>query len=213
MNEEITLDKLIKDGENIRSSMRAERIGSFIAANFQNPTFIQTGTKYHFNNHEEFSEWIELSKRYLLKHFPNDVAIDEFKAALIDLKNEELHKDSLNPLISILKTCKTIPVAIPPNDKQKQSDLNMNIYNTLSNNQTQNQNQSQIQSVDFLDILKDELKGSQYKEILQIVQESKGDIEKAKPRLLDKFKEFGAEVMCKILTKVITDPSVYSGLM
>ena len=78
-------------------------------------------------------------------------------------------------------------------------------------NNTNSQSQLQYQGIDILiKSLEDQLSVSQLKELKQIVNEEKGDLEKAKPKLIDKIKLFGENVASNILANIITNPAIWS---
>jgi len=99
-------------------------------------------------------------------------------------------------------------LGIPTNDSMK-IDKPINITNNIS----QNQVVSQFVSINFvLDILKNELTGSQYKEIQEITKTEKDPL-KAKEKICEKLKSFGENVLSNILVSLITNPSIWSSLM
>ena len=64
----------------------------------------------------------------------------------------------------------------------------------------------------LLKFFEDELSDSQLKELKQVVDEEKGDLEKAKPKVIDKIKSFGESVASNILANIITNPAIWSCL-
>lgn len=64
----------------------------------------------------------------------------------------------------------------------------------------------------LLKFFEDELSDSQLKELKQVVDEEKGDLEKAKPKVIDKIKSFGENVASNILANIITNPAIWSCL-
>jgi hypothetical protein len=52
------------------------------------------------------------------------------------------------------------------------------------------------------------LTGSQLKEIKQVVDETKGDLEKAKPKIINKLKSFGENIASNIIANIITNPTI-----
>ena len=64
----------------------------------------------------------------------------------------------------------------------------------------------------LLKFFEDELSDSQLKELRQVVDEEKGDLEKAKPKVIDKIKSFGENVASNILANIITNPAIWSCL-
>jgi hypothetical protein len=92
--------------------------------------------------------------------------------------------------------------------KDRSRGININV--NQHNNQTQT---SHINiHLDFLvDILKDELKGSQIKELKTII-ESNDSPEEKKKSFIDKIKSFGSDVASNILANILTNPTVYEQL-
>ena len=83
----------------------------------------------------------------------------------------------------------------------------------INNTNSQSQQQSQQQGMEILiKSLEDQLSVSQLKELMQIVDVEKGDLEKAKPKLIDKIKSFGENVASNILANIITNPTIWSCL-
>ena len=42
------------------------------------------------------------------------------------------------------------------------------------------------------------------------IKEEKGDLEKAKPKVIDKLKSFGENVASNILANIITNPAIWT---
>jgi hypothetical protein len=88
------------------------------------------------------------------------------------------------------------------------SDININV------NQNNNQNQTTNITIklDFLiEILKDELKGYQVKELKEIL-DSELDEKQKKKNFFEKIKSFGSDIASNILAGLITNPSIYDQL-
>lgn len=84
----------------------------------------------------------------------------------------------------------------------------------ITNNVSQSQNQSQEQNVIInilLEAVKDELNGKQRKELLTIAENAK-DPQEARKGILEKLKEFGADVSASIVANILTNPSVWATL-
>ena len=76
--------------------------------------------------------------------------------------------------------------------------------------QTQSQSQNQMQEIAitiFLDSIKDELTGRQMKEIKEIVDQEE-DVNQAKPKIIEKLKSFGGDVLSNIIANIITNPTI-----
>ena len=99
-------------------------------------------------------------------------------------------------------------LGIPDKDKNQDNSVNVNV----SQNQTQDQHQSQKIVFDiFIESIKDEITGKQYKELIQIVKSEK-DSKFAKSKIIEKLKSFGENICTNIVTNILTNPSVW-GMM
>ena len=75
-----------------------------------------------------------------------------------------------------------------------------------------NQNQEQTQQLNLtLDIIKDEITGNQYKELIEIIKSSQNQ-QKTKPEIIKKLKEFGEDVCIKVVTNILTSPTLLETL-
>jgi ferritin-like metal-binding protein YciE len=64
----------------------------------------------------------------------------------------------------------------------------------------------------FIEAIKDDLTGRQIKELKQIVENENGDIEKARPKIIDKLLSFGKDVASNIVANILTNPSIWNNL-
>lgn len=79
-------------------------------------------------------------------------------------------------------------------------------------NITQNQNQeTKVNLQFFIEAIRDELTGSQQKEIQQIIDETETDASTKKSRIIDKLKSFGGDVASNIVANILTNPGLYGG--
>lgn len=95
-------------------------------------------------------------------------------------------------------------VGLPGKMKDSSS---INITNNLTQSQQQEQSQQLVVEI-FMEAIKDELTGKQQKEIKAILEEEM-DIVKAKPKLIDKLKGFGENVLSNIVANIITNPKAW----
>ena len=124
----------------------------------------------------------------------------------IDKTNDakESAEELLNSLIIDLENFGIVKFS---SDSSK-TGVNINV----NQNNHQNQSTSISFQLDFLvEILKDELKGGQVKE-LKAILESSDEPEKKTKRFIDKIKSFGSDVASNILTNLLTNPKVYEQL-
>ena len=155
---------------------------------------------------ERYIKWRENAKRFLEINFTGDRFIDEFNETC----NKKITPNQQNKLLAILEAFEKYPQVIKDNKVLKQS-ANINIHSNISNTNTQSQSQNQEIKI-LLKSLEDELSISQLKELKQVVEEEKGDLEKAKPKLMDKIKSFGVNVASNIVANIITNPTIWSCL-
>lgn len=113
-----------------------------------------------------------------------------------------LAEDSKALIDSVVEEVKTI--GLPPSrDVAVSKDIN--ITNTLIQNQTQYQNL--LTSV-FIEAIKDELTGKQCKELLGIVHQCKTP-EEAHRSFVEKIKEYGVNVSASIVANILTNPQIW----
>lgn len=161
------------------------------------------------NNYENDSPYLLHIKQMVNKlHYPVNVDY-------INIRDEEEYEEQkylfcqlVNEVISEIKS-----VGLPKPKIDKMSAVinnNNNMSQTQSQSQSQNQNQMQeIAITIFLDSIKDELTGRQMREIKEIVQQEQ-DLNKAKPKIIDKLKSFGGDVLSNVIANIITNPIICS---
>lgn len=195
---EITLDSLIQEHEELGVLYEID--------NFVVP--------YQYNNMQKYRDWLAKTERFLFANYPNDKDCLEFQ----NISKEKLTKTQQEKLIAILKAFKEIPTIVSINqntninevENTNNNPINVNINN--NNSQTQNQEQS-IAIELFLEAIKDELTGKQIKEINSIIKESDNDVKKARPKIIEKIKEFGIDTVSNIITNIITNPTIWNYLL
>lgn len=160
---------------------------------------------YEESENQAYIRWIARAKRYLDLNFNGDKYIDDFCKACNEI-NITLKQQT--ELLAILEAFEKHPKIIE-NIKTTNKHSGINIHNSITN--TQNQSQSQEIKI-LLNSLEDELSVRQLKELKQIVDKEKGDLEKAKPKLIEKIKSFSENVASNILANIITNPTIWSSL-
>lgn len=195
---EITLDSLIQEHEEL--GVLYEIKNYFVT--------------YQYNDMQKYRNWLAKTERFLFANYPNDKDCLEFQ----NISKEKLTKTQQEKLIAILKAFKEIPTIVSINqntninevENTNNNPINVNINN--NNSQTQNQEQS-ITIELFLEAIKDELTGKQIKEINSIIKESDNDVKKARPKIIEKIKEFGIDTVSNIITNIITNPTIWNYLL
>ena len=161
---------------------------------------------YESSVKEGYIKWRENAKRFLEINFTGDRYIDDFNETC----DKKITPNQQNKLLAILEAFEKYPQVIKNNKVLKQS-ANINIHSNISSTNTQSQSQNQEIKI-LLKSLEDELSISQLKELKQVVEEENGDLEKAKPKLMDKIKSFGVSVASNIIANIITNPTIWSSL-
>lgn len=161
---------------------------------------------YESSVKEGYIKWRENTKRFLEINFTGDRYIEDFNETC----DKKITPNQQNKLLAILEAFEKYPQVIKNNKVLKQS-ANINIHSNISNTNTQSQSQNQEIKI-LLKSLEDELSVSQLKELKQVVEEENGDLEKAKPKLMDKIKSFGVNVASNIIANIITNPTIWSSL-
>lgn len=172
---------------------------------------------YYYVDNETYQKWLAITKRYLGITFPKDKDVAEFEI----VGKERLSPGQQKKLLAILEAFASLPSIIPDsctteklNKKGEKSEA-INVTTTInnSNQQSQNQNQEQKLAVElFMDAIKDDLTGRQIKELKQVVTESDNDLQKARPRLIEKLKSFGKDVASNIVANIVTNPVIWNSL-
>ncbi len=163
---------------------------------------------YSYDDKErEYILWLTKTQRLLEILFPNDKHVHEF----IEISNNcDLSPFQQDSLLAILKAFMTFPTIVPTQLEQQKQDM-ITINNTNANSNTQSQSQEQALAIHlFIEAIKDDLTGRQIKELKEIVAEADNDLQKARPNIFAKLKEFGIDVISNVLTNVLTNPTIWT---
>lgn len=164
---------------------------------------------YSLANEQEYEVWKNVTIRFLIANFTDDRCIQDFEDSCKKFRHDGCRPNDMDKIIGILKSCTIIPVL--PKKKVVTAAIDKSV--NVNVHQSQKQEQSQIVAVDlFLEAIKDEITGKQLKELKSIVQEEPNP-EKAKSRILDKVKSWGESISASIIANIITNPSIWSGLL
>ena len=193
-----TLEALIKEQEERIPQIQLEPI----------PPNVIMIPGYIYKDNSHYIKWLEKTKRFLNNQFPDDKSVDDFE----DISKKDLSPEQQTKLLAILEAFLEYPNVIRKT-KPIKGAKSININNNINNTNTQSQKQSQQQAIEiFTEAIKDQLTGSQLKEIKQVVDETKGDLEKAKPKIINKLKSFGENIASNIIANIITNPTIFSQL-
>ena len=186
----MTIDELISEGEEIKKSI--------------SPT-------HRMAKEEEYYSWQQRVSRFLNQQVPGDMVIENFEKAVNGFNSSYCSPQSFENVLSVLRGFKEFPEKTTKAKSQKKSTNklmdNVNITNNITQNQEQNQGQA-IVSIVFEESIKDELTGNQVKALRKILNDDTLDSSQKKEQLEGKFKEFGPEVMSKVLANIVEHPEV-----
>lgn len=156
----------------------------------------------------EYFKWISKTTRFLEINFPRDKHIKEFNSEC----ENRLHYNQQLRLLAILEAFNELPSIIVDSVSIKDGDA-INVTTTINNSNSQTQSQEQTLAMElFIEAIKDDLTGRQIKELKAVVADADNDLQKARPGILAKLKEFGADVASNIVANLLTNPMIWGGL-
>lgn len=192
------LDVFIAQGESIVATIKYVKAPSGV---------IRTYNVYSLGNEADYQTWKNKCLRLLELHFKKDGSLDLFKEAEAKFAKSHNTPKYLQDMIGVLKACVEMPAII----EEKTSDVSVaSSPVTINVNQTQTQSQSIAIEI-FLESIKDEISGKQFKELKKIVAEEQDSI-KARSKIFDKVKSFGEDVLSNIVANIIVNPTIWEGL-
>lgn len=170
---------------------------------------------YYYNDSESYQKWLATTKRFISIKYPNDKDVNEFDS----ISKEELAPEQQKRLLAILEAFAALPTVIPDNrttqvnEKKDKGEDAINVITTINNSNSQSQSQEQSLAVElFIEAIKDDLTGRQIKELKSVVAEADNDLQKARPGIIAKLKEFGTDVASNIVANLLTNPMIWGGL-
>ena len=188
MNIEI-LENLIAEGETLTQTI------SYVPAGHN---VIRTYSVYTTADQEKYQNWQSSILRFVKTYHSSD--LEEVKEVLKKLSPENHRK-----IMGILKAIKLLPNEPEKPNETKGSTNNININNTQSVSQ-------QLTLNIFLDSIKDEITGNDFKALKEIMKAYEKEPEETKSKVIEKIKGFGGDVLSNIVANILTNPTIYSGL-
>ncbi len=196
MEQAITLDYLIKRGNEIINSLKRYSLSD-------NSIIVVSQFAHYSYNEEEYMQWEEISKRYLAINYPNDRVCNDFEEAIMLSKYDK--KECVKKMVAVLVACRSLPQQIEKVTCAKSANIGTQV------NVTNNNTLSQYQTIEiFIEAL--DLSYKQVKELKEIVSKEGDDLEKAKPKILEKIISWGGDVAAGVVTNLLTNPAIWSGL-
>jgi hypothetical protein len=170
---------------------------------------------YEYPDMMAYNRWLATTIRYIELKYPND----KYVAVFYEISKLDIYPDRQQKMIAILEALTVLPTVIPNNstvhmsDKMVQGKDAINVTTNINNTNNQSQSQEQSLAVQlFIEAIKDDLTGRQTKELKAVVEEADNDLQKARPGILAKLKEFGADVASNIVANILTNPMIWGGL-
>ncbi|WP_300599135.1 hypothetical protein [Niabella sp.] len=185
------LDQLILEGESLTATI------SFVPPP---SNVMRTFSVYKTSKDEYYQNWLSSVRRFVKTHHSSD--LEDVKEAA-----KKLSPDNHRKILGILRAIKILPTEpIETNAKEPSSINNINITN--------NQNNTQQMTVSlFLEAIGDELTGKEFKEVKEILRGFKEEPVNTKTKLIEKIKGFGGDVLSNIIANILTNPTIYNGLI
>lgn len=170
---------------------------------------------YYYEDSEAYQKWLAKTKRFIAINYPSDKYVNEFEVVSNGNKSPEQQKK----LLAILEAFAVLPTVIPDNritqvaEKKGDGKDSINVVTTINNSNSQSQDQRQSLAVElFIEAIKDDLTGRQIKELKAVVAGANNDLQKARPGIMAKLKEFGSDIVSNIVANILTNPAIWSGL-
>ena len=170
---------------------------------------------YYYEDSEAYQKWLAKTKRFIAINYPSDKYVNEFEVVSNGNKSPEQQKK----LLAILEAFAVLPTVIPDNritqvaEKKGDGKDSINVVTTINNSNSQSQDQGQSLAVElFIEAIKDDLTGRQIKELKAVVAGANNDLQKARPGIMAKLKEFGSDIVSNIVANILTNPAIWSGL-
>lgn len=146
------------------------------------------------------------------------IEIEKIKQSFEEIERRKKYGIGFNPkspenfknqfLAEIREIIKGVDSVGLPKPKIDKMSAVINNNNNMSQTQSQNQTQ-EIAITIFLESIKDELTGRQIKEIKEIMDQE-DDINQAKPKIIEKLKSFGGDVLSNVIANIITNPTIWA---
>lgn len=172
-------------------------------------TMWQNRYSYYFKDHQSYEYWLAKTRRYLSTNFANDKQVVEFDS----ISRSVLSKTQQQQMLAILEALTLLPTPIPISKTKAKDNTKTGMNITINNTNSQEQSQEQSMAVElFIEAIKDDLTGRQIKELKSVVAEADNDMQKARPSIIAKLKEFGADVASNIVANILTNPMIWGGL-
>lgn len=159
----------------------------------------RTYSVYRTTTAEKYQTWQSAVQRFIKSFYPSD--LEDFKVTTKNISPENHRR-----ILGLLNAIKLLPEEPESNILKQKSATNIIINNSQHN--TQN-----IVFNLIIDAIKDEITGKELKELKELLKEYEKEPQKDKSKIADKIKNFGTDVLSNMIANILTNPSIYSGLI
>lgn len=195
--EQLTIEALIAEGSEILKSIKHKPSRSNV---------IRTSSMYYLADESVYERWKNITVRFISTNYPDDISSSDFRKAAEEFEEKYYSPTSMKKMLGILEAFKAIPTPITSVGGKTNAP-------SIVINNSNSQSQEQSQNIDFLiKSIEDAFTISQLKELRQIVNEENGNLEKAKPKLMEKIKSFGSNLASNIVANILTNPVIWSSI-
>lgn len=182
------LDNLFTEGDSLTSTI------SYVPA----PNGVwRTYSVYKTSQQEKYQNWLSSVQRFVKSYYSSD--LDDLKEA-----SKKLSPENHRKILGLLGAIKLLPEEPFQNTKDPATSITIN--------NTQNNVQSVVINL-IIESVRDEITGKELKELKELLKEFETEPQKTKPKLIDKIKSFGTDVLSNMIANILTNPSIYSGLV
>ena len=185
MDKSKILDDLISKGEKLTSTISQVPSKGGVITPF---------SMYQSSKKVEYQDWQSSSKRFIKTYFPSDLEEFEENTGRVSPTNHQ-------KMMGILRAIKLMPEEPVNNSEKKSGDTNITINNT-----------QQIVLNVFTEAVKDEITGKEYKELKEILKNYEREPEETTTKIKERLKKIGGDALTNIITNILTNPNIYSGL-
>ncbi|MBQ8152960.1 MAG: peptide chain release factor 1 [Prevotella sp.] len=192
----LTIEALIAEGNEILEGIK------YIPSS---PNVFRTFSVYQLADESVYERWKNIVIRFLSTNYPDDISSSDLRKAAEEFEKKYYSPTSMKKMLGILEAFKAIPTPI--------TSVRGKTTPSIVINNSNSQSQEQSQNFDFLiKSIEDAFTISQLKELRQIVNEENGNLEKAKPKLMEKIKSFGSNLASNIVANILTNPVIWSSI-
>ena len=160
---------------------------------------------YKLADESAYECWKNIVIRFLSSKYKNDISVSDFRVAMEEFEKNNYNPSSMKKMLGILEAYIVIPSSITPDNSTTQPTI------VINNSNSQTQNQEQNFDI-FIKSIEDSFTISQIKELKQIVDAENGNMERAKSKIIEKIKSFGANLAPSLVANIITNPSIWASI-